>query len=124
MSPALLISLVPATMLVASAINHRITPDGRIVVWIADRLGVDPEVPKVLMHDGAETLAGLPPLLEPGQPPPVCRYFVERDIPGSGLVAIEYNAALVDVRIDYRAWPEKLTGEISAHSTHILKKVF
>lgn len=120
MTPSLHIHLAAPADLLASRVNTRWS-NGQLTMYI-DRTGVDPAVIQPLRDVGEKTLADLVPQIDPRRPP-VVRYFLERDIPGSRLVQIEFTPYQADVYLQRGLLPQDLADELAAHSTFLLSRI-
>ncbi|PZG20577.1 hypothetical protein [Nonomuraea aridisoli] len=120
MSPLIVIRLVDPAELVSGRVNMKWRPTAIDV--LLDRTVVDPEALPVLEEAAARGLAQLLPILQPGRPVPVVRYFLERDMP-VGSLHLDISPFQTDIFISQGLMPEAVAEELSSHSTHMLRRL-
>ncbi|MFB4285658.1 hypothetical protein ACBJ59_61100 [Nonomuraea sp. MTCD27] len=118
MSLQVLVRLVDPAELALGRVNTR--RRGRTLELLLDQTQVDPEALPVLLEARDRALAEVVPLIEPGRPTPIVRYFMERNIPG-GRLHLDVGPVLTDVYLEYGLMPQDMADEVAGHSTNLLR---
>jgi hypothetical protein len=88
---------------------------------LLDGTVVDPAAVPALLEARDIALTQVVPLIEPDRPPPIVRYFMERNIPGGRLVSVDVNPFQTDVYLEFGLMPQDTADEVAAHSTNMLR---
>ncbi|MEV0387906.1 hypothetical protein [Nonomuraea sp. NPDC050643] len=119
MSPQVAIRLVaPAELGLGRVVTRQ---RGGSLELLLDRTVVDPAALPALLEARDIAFARVLPIIESDRPPPLIRYFMERNIPGGGLVSVDVHPVQTDVYLQYGLMPQDMADEVAGHSTNMLR---
>ncbi|MEO3860965.1 hypothetical protein [Acrocarpospora sp. B8E8] len=118
------LSLVTAAHLIRGPLNtyYFFQPTLRVISLLDRDSGVDPDLCKAIEEEAAKGFERLVQIYEPGSGVGVCRFHMERDIPGGLMAKIVVSPLQWDVHVDRSLCPEPAAQLMAAHGNNTLRR--